>query len=504
MPTLHLEAAAKAQTPAERLGHLLAAWRALPAREIAALLEATSIACREGQATVDGDTSARKAAWTAVAKKKSATDLERLVEALLVRDDAVCVKRLVALQALAPNPRLLTALLEQLSSTPTHLYGARFWTTVGATLQASGDPRLGDPAIRARLPEPLSTLPLPPSVSSGRRGETEATALDAVTKVVEEDASRRSRVRQEDAAFREAVYAAPHDDAPREVYSDWLLAQGDPRGELIALQIARARRAPAKQALARERALLAGGTAAWLGSEARFIVNDGATFERGFLAAARVERHAMGLSGNVWRTCLELDVSRTRGDCDWVIGLLDTEVFSALERVLGAGLDFFERLLRPQPTDDQRRLDALRRRLRSIGSSGPLDDVARIDGLAAGFPNLEELVWFGSGNPAKLFARVLEGPLREKLRTVRHRHPASSKGNDEHVFILTRGDRWDLRIELGGKDPIGIHVVVSLAVEVVEAIGKHLASLVVRCFSRSQLAPLERAAGRFDLVVGSG
>jgi uncharacterized protein (TIGR02996 family) len=34
-----------------------------------------------------------------------------------------------------------------------------------------------------------------------------------------------------------AVLAAPDDDAPRQVYADWLMERGDPRGEFIALQL---------------------------------------------------------------------------------------------------------------------------------------------------------------------------------------------------------------------------------------------------------------------------
>jgi uncharacterized protein (TIGR02996 family) len=40
-------------------------------------------------------------------------------------------------------------------------------------------------------------------------------------------------------ALLDAIRAAPHDDAPRLVYADYLIAQGDPRGELIASQVMR-------------------------------------------------------------------------------------------------------------------------------------------------------------------------------------------------------------------------------------------------------------------------
>jgi uncharacterized protein (TIGR02996 family) len=42
-----------------------------------------------------------------------------------------------------------------------------------------------------------------------------------------------------EAELTDAIRAAPHDDAPRLVYADHLIAQGDPRGEFIATQIMR-------------------------------------------------------------------------------------------------------------------------------------------------------------------------------------------------------------------------------------------------------------------------
>jgi uncharacterized protein (TIGR02996 family) len=44
-----------------------------------------------------------------------------------------------------------------------------------------------------------------------------------------------------DAALRAVIEAAPHDEAARQVYADWLLEQGDPRGELLTMQLARCR-----------------------------------------------------------------------------------------------------------------------------------------------------------------------------------------------------------------------------------------------------------------------
>jgi uncharacterized protein (TIGR02996 family) len=48
-------------------------------------------------------------------------------------------------------------------------------------------------------------------------------------------ASRRSSSLSSDESFIRAIIAAPDDPAPYLVYSDWLIEQGDPRGELIAI-----------------------------------------------------------------------------------------------------------------------------------------------------------------------------------------------------------------------------------------------------------------------------
>jgi uncharacterized protein (TIGR02996 family) len=86
-------------------------------------------------------------------------------------------------------------------------------------------------------------------------------------------------------AMYEAVYADPADDAARDVLADALLERNDPRGELVALQLARAR-GEASDA-AREAELLAKHGKAWLGPLADVLVDP--IFERGFLHSARVK-----------------------------------------------------------------------------------------------------------------------------------------------------------------------------------------------------------------------
>jgi len=73
-----------------------------------------------------------------------------------------------------------------------------------------------------------------------------------------------------------AIWEAPEDDDPRSVYADELIARGDPRGEMIQLQLQRG----TFDAQARELELWKLHGAAWLGELARYPVT--VHFRRGF------------------------------------------------------------------------------------------------------------------------------------------------------------------------------------------------------------------------------
>src|SRR5262245_31158206 len=105
-------------------------------------------------------------------------------------------------------------------------------------------------------------------------------------------------------ALLAAIHAAPRDDAPRLVYGDWLLEQGDPRGELIALQYKRRSGSLDKAAMDRETELIEEHGAMWLGELAG--VARGRGFDRGFLSSVYVLAHdegvALRLSDPTWST----------------------------------------------------------------------------------------------------------------------------------------------------------------------------------------------------------
>jgi uncharacterized protein (TIGR02996 family) len=87
----------------------------------------------------------------------------------------------------------------------------------------------------------------------------------------------------------EAVTDRPDDDAPRLVYADWLIERRDPRGELIALQVARAGGKSSKDAKKREAQLLADCGQAQLGSLGPAIVRTELVWSRGFAAKIRAK-----------------------------------------------------------------------------------------------------------------------------------------------------------------------------------------------------------------------
>jgi uncharacterized protein (TIGR02996 family) len=104
-----------------------------------------------------------------------------------------------------------------------------------------------------------------------------------------------------------AIHADPDSDDARMVYADHLQERGDPRGEFIALQLARHR--DGGEVTARERELLDGHRGLW--TLPLLWVADKATirFERGFLAACQVRERAdlyKVIGDPIWSTVEDL------------------------------------------------------------------------------------------------------------------------------------------------------------------------------------------------------
>lgn len=103
---------------------------------------------------------------------------------------------------------------------------------------------------------------------------------------------------KEDLPYLEAIIAAPDDDGPRLVWADALTERGDPRGEFITLQCARAAGRGGARAGAlrkREEALLTENRGYWFGALEAFLKERDSYFrlshvaiERGFVTACRL------------------------------------------------------------------------------------------------------------------------------------------------------------------------------------------------------------------------
>jgi uncharacterized protein (TIGR02996 family) len=254
------------------------------------------------------------AAWLARLSPQARGDA-RLLPALLAEPplDAADERDFVAqLGPWTPDPLLAAALGERLRFATSTPAGADARAETLAVLAEQGDPRqqpllallrrqpqLGAARIALRRAEAalaeLAPLPLGP--------QTRAAAAR-----LERRLAGQRQVERRSAELLAAVYAEPEADAPRLVYADWLTEAGDPRGEFITLQIARAGR-PEQPASARETALLERHGRAWAARLDPLLGPDRA-FQRGFLEAAAIEQPVVEPSVAAlpeWATLTQLD-----------------------------------------------------------------------------------------------------------------------------------------------------------------------------------------------------
>src|SRR5262249_20747125 len=129
-----------------------------------------------------------------------------------------------------------------------------FWKPLFALLVTCGDPRVRDvtaqewarrdglnrtdqAAFDKRLAKWRQQLDEAYAQAAPELAADERAALTALIEVAAAPAVTAGADAATEAGLLAAVYAAPADDAPRAIYADWLQERGDPRGELIALQL---------------------------------------------------------------------------------------------------------------------------------------------------------------------------------------------------------------------------------------------------------------------------
>lgn len=90
-------------------------------------------------------------------------------------------------------------------------------------------------------------------------------------------------------ALYQALLEAPDDEGPKRVFADWLMEQGDPLSEFLALSAAHRQRAPDTREAQRAQDLLIVHWKRWLGPLHRVLSRRRCVFEYGFLRRADLD-----------------------------------------------------------------------------------------------------------------------------------------------------------------------------------------------------------------------
>lgn len=234
------------------LGGMLEAWTSTRGPRLSALIRAVQVP--ERPALAEGTSRKVDSAWHALAAKGDPLDVPRLVAGLLGGTANQGIDRLAAL---ADDPRLTSGLIALLEAPPKTSNGSMpFWRAVFARLVELGEPGAADALVRladgytSRVPTSVGEwmgnqcAKVAAKLAKSSAADPDDPALGALEKrlagdlgtLVREDAAHRNdAVREED--LLAAVYASPDDPGPRHAYCDWLLEQGDARGEWMRRQL---------------------------------------------------------------------------------------------------------------------------------------------------------------------------------------------------------------------------------------------------------------------------
>lgn len=267
-PLDHIETAAR--DPRRAAEELLAVWRERPA---AALAEAIARCAPEADDAADlgkvklAGATERLAGWKQRPRDPRLVDraLRILAELPFTSSSSrPFYRELFAWLVELEDPRVIAA-AETLPARWHIREAMSTWLT--AELQKTAD------VLKKRFPDGAPSLLA-----------DEAAALEKLAGAAPKVSAAKTSSARLEGDLLAAVWAAPDDDAPRQVYADFLQEKGDPRGELIALQLSGKND---KDTTSRCKKLLAEHGRAWLGRIEPAILAD-FDFERGFLAKAAV------------------------------------------------------------------------------------------------------------------------------------------------------------------------------------------------------------------------
>lgn len=313
---------------------MLEAWRVRRVPALANLIDVLSDALTSRLPRIEARTrKGLQGLWLDLANERRDVDLGRLL-ALFPAPPWVAVGQRIERLAQLDDPRVARAFASFFQALPTvGGIGSARWTMVFSALERLKDVRarsaletrtnLADPRVIVNeqiLPlarRALESLPEDPTTADDVAQVHELAVLvkevlqrQLPTAEVLLDDTVRPRRPTSEAELLQLIYEAPEDDTPRLVYGDWLQEQGEPRAELLMLQL-KPKQTNKEQLRARQ--LLRQHGRGWLGPLEPAIPQRTEVFHRGFVSEARVtfatEHQRAALLGHpAWNTFTSLYV----------------------------------------------------------------------------------------------------------------------------------------------------------------------------------------------------
>ncbi len=420
------DAAVRARDPGAALAALLEAWQVVRAPELATLIDTVSPIAAAGRLPITGGSQrALHAAWMDVEKAGDPADIDRLLDELTTGKLGHTEERIARLSRRPPDPRVAARLEALLEAPPSVAFvkgsSVPMWNAVCAELSRIADPRTRTIADRLAW---LAHDRAPSPFDAGTKRSRTVKAVAAVAQAIAPAAPLSDEARERCVALAEAlaplaarsdggaemlaqIYADPRDLSLRAVYADYLSEQGDPRGELIVLQLARA---PGEPPSTRERTLLRTHQSRWvgpLGAALRYVA-----FERGFVA---VGHHTPDVDLSVLAvpeaaTLEDLHVTTDRFDDGRVLA---APPFHGLRRISGLGWQATAGLLTaPAPTIREIRVvdvAALPPDSRAFDADLALDELELDTGWQSGAPSDEAVRAFVASRIVRRLRRLHVG-----------------------------------------------------------------------------------------------
>ncbi|MBL8909199.1 MAG: TIGR02996 domain-containing protein [Archangium sp.] len=275
MASSALERAAKAKDSKKLLTELLVAWRELKHPRIAELIDRVSAKSLDGLKPITGKSvPARAEAIIEAVKSKDPVEVGRALMTQWPREWQAALPVLEAVCQAPEDPRIAARLATLIDEAANQSRGTRnFWGLAFGRLSALGDVRqlavLEAQLTRSKssyyrehseqreraIVERYRTLTVAPLSAGDEKLLAELEVPFGATVGVEKTKKRSGK------ELLEAVWANPTDLGVRTVYGDWLVEQGDPRGELIALQLG----APSEKSTRKIHSLIEKNWKKWLG-----------------------------------------------------------------------------------------------------------------------------------------------------------------------------------------------------------------------------------------------